>query len=140
MTAFRKRADGLLTGAQMRQARKALGLTQAQAAKLFGGGQVAFSRYENDDITQSEAMDSLVRVCLAQPANLTLLADQKGVSAIFTTDDNWANALVRRHILGIKSALEHQIAPDRVAEPSPQDPLKRHAKVIDIQRWRKAAA
>ena len=62
--AFRKQAEGLLTGTEMREAQRAMGLSQSMAATLFGGDQVAFSRYENDDVTQSEAMDGLVRLCL----------------------------------------------------------------------------
>jgi len=80
MIAFRKRAEGLLTGREMREARRALHLTKSQAAQLFGGGKVAFSRYENDDIAQSEAMDSLIRVCLARRDSLSWLAARKGVA------------------------------------------------------------
>lgn len=87
MIAFRKRAEGLLTGREMREARSALHLTQSQAALLFGGGKVAFSRYENDDIAQSEAMDSLIRVCLARRDTLSWLADRKGVSLQANTPD-----------------------------------------------------
>ena len=56
---FRKSVDGLLTGDEIVALRKQYGLTQNQAAKLFGGGPVAFSKYENDDVSQSESMDSL---------------------------------------------------------------------------------
>ena len=80
MIAFRKHAEGLLTGREMREARSALHLTQSQAAQLFGGGKVAFSRYENDDIAQSEAMGSLIRVCLARRDSLSWLAARKGVA------------------------------------------------------------
>ena len=57
-----KAAKGLLTGAQLRSLREALGLTQREAAELFGGGPVAFSKYENEDVAQSVAMDRLVRL------------------------------------------------------------------------------
>ena len=43
MQAFKKEVDGLLTGQQVRNIRERLGLTQAEAASLFGGGPVAFS-------------------------------------------------------------------------------------------------
>lgn len=59
---FRKQVDGLLTGTEIRAIREQYGLTQAQAAKLFGGGPVAFSKYENDDVSHSESMDSLLRL------------------------------------------------------------------------------
>lgn len=140
MTAFRKRADGLLTGSEMRQVRRELGLTQAQAAQLFGGGKVAFSRYENDDITQSEAMDSLVRLCLAHPANLALLAAHKGIAAGAEMTQGHHGTLARSRLSAIKQTLERQTARDGVAEPPSRDPLNRHAKVVDIRRWKKCAA
>lgn len=62
MISFRKTVDGLLTGAEIRAIRDKYRLTQTQAAQLFGGGPVAFSKYENDDVAHSEAMDSLLRL------------------------------------------------------------------------------
>jgi putative zinc finger/helix-turn-helix YgiT family protein len=62
MTEFKRSVDGLLTGAEIRQVRQRHNLTQTQAADLFGGGPVAFSKYEAGDVTQSEAMDRLLRV------------------------------------------------------------------------------
>lgn len=78
MLAFRKEVDGLLTGAELRALRERLGITQTQAAQLFGGGPVAFSKYENDDVAQSEAMDRLVRLAAAVPAALQWLAHRAG--------------------------------------------------------------
>lgn len=57
-----KAAKGLLTGAQLRAMREALSLNQKEASELFGGGPVAFSKYENEDVSQSASMDRLVRV------------------------------------------------------------------------------
>lgn len=68
MQAFKKEVDGLLTGTQMRELRESLNLTQGQAAEVFGGGPVAFSKYESDDVAQSEGMDKLLRVAQAVPA------------------------------------------------------------------------
>lgn len=59
---YRKTVDGLLTGEEIRAIREKYQLTQAQAAKLFGGGPVAFSKYENDGVAHSEAMDNLLRL------------------------------------------------------------------------------
>ena len=60
MRQVRKKYSGLLTGEEVRASRKSLHLNQEQAAQLFGGGPVAFSKYENDEITQSDAMDRLI--------------------------------------------------------------------------------
>lgn len=79
--AFRKSVDGLLTGAEVVALRKHYDLTQDQAAKLFGGGPVAFSKYENDDVSQSESMDSLLRLVRRSEAAFWELVDEKGMSA-----------------------------------------------------------
>lgn len=79
--AFRKQVDGLLTGAEILALRKQYRLTQDQAAKLFGGGPVAFSKYENDDVAHSESMDSLLRLVRRSPDAFWQLVEEKGMSA-----------------------------------------------------------
>lgn len=81
MTAFKKEVDGLLTGFEVRAFRERLGLTQADAAKIFGGGVVAFSKYENDDVSQSEAMDKLMRLAECFPQVLEKLKLDAGLSS-----------------------------------------------------------
>lgn len=73
MVAFKKSVDGLLTGAEVRALRERLGLKQSDAARVFGGGVVAFSKYENDDVTQSEAMDKLLRLADRVPQARNML-------------------------------------------------------------------
>ncbi|HEX5786231.1 MAG TPA: type II toxin-antitoxin system MqsA family antitoxin [Burkholderiaceae bacterium] len=80
LMAFRKQVDGLLTGEEITALRKQYRLTQAQAAKLFGGGPVAFSKYENDDVAQSEAMDTLLRLVQRSPTAFWTLVEQKGLT------------------------------------------------------------
>lgn len=79
--AFRKAVDGLLTGVEIRDLREKYKLTQTHAAKLFGGGPVAFSKYENDDVVQSESMDTLLRLVLRSEAAFWELVAEKGMSA-----------------------------------------------------------
>ena len=74
MVAFKKQVDGLLTGSEVRSVREKLGLKQSDAAKIFGGGPVAFSKYETEDVTQSEAMDKLLRVAVEVPGAFDYLA------------------------------------------------------------------
>jgi HTH-type transcriptional regulator / antitoxin MqsA len=71
--AFRKRVDGLLSGQEIRALRERLGLSQKQAAQLFGGGPVAFSKYENDDVAQAESMDKLLRLAGSVPGVVAAL-------------------------------------------------------------------
>jgi HTH-type transcriptional regulator/antitoxin MqsA len=82
MQAFRKTVDGLLTGAEICATRKYLEINQQQAANIFGGGKVAFSKYENDDVNQSDAMDRLIRVAKAVPAAFKWLAKNAGEDAV----------------------------------------------------------
>ncbi|MGC0823087.1 type II toxin-antitoxin system MqsA family antitoxin [Pantoea agglomerans] len=67
MTNFYREADGLLTGEQIKYIRLALNLTQAEASTVFGGGKNAFTKYEKGDVTQSCAMDKLIRTANAVP-------------------------------------------------------------------------
>jgi HTH-type transcriptional regulator / antitoxin MqsA len=83
LLAFRKQVDGLLSGAEITALRKQYGLTQIQAARLFGGGPVAFSKYENDDVAPSEAMDTLLRLVRRSAASFWELVEEKGMSPEF---------------------------------------------------------
>ncbi|VWB96608.1 XRE family transcriptional regulator [Burkholderia pseudomultivorans] len=67
---FRKEANGLLTGEQVAAIRAKYDLRQDDAAAIFGGGPVAFSKYESDDVAQSTAMDRALRVCDVYPPTL----------------------------------------------------------------------
>lgn len=92
MLAFRKTVDGLLTGQEIRDFRARMELSQDLAASLFGGGKVAFSRYENDDIAQSTPMDRLIRVCNREPSILLMLAEEASV----TLPSKQLNAIARQ--------------------------------------------
>jgi len=80
MNAFKKRVDGLLTGDEIKAFRERLNLTQRLASQLIGGGEVAFSRYESDDVVQSGPMDTALRLCSASPSNLLTLSHLKEVA------------------------------------------------------------
>lgn len=75
-----KRVDGLLPGEAIAQLLEDWRITQAQAASIFGGGSVAFSKYKHDDVKQSESMDKLLRLAAAIPAALAWLAKRAGES------------------------------------------------------------
>lgn len=96
MIAFKKRVDGLLTGADVRALRDRLGINQSQAASIFGGGPVAFSKYENDDIMQSEAMDKLLRLADEIPAAFDYLAGRHTL-ALPKHHQTWKGIESRHH-------------------------------------------
>jgi HTH-type transcriptional regulator / antitoxin MqsA len=79
--AFRKQVDGLLSGAEIAALRERYKLNQKQAARLFGGGPVAFSKYEHDDVAHSEAMDKLLRLVLRSEEAFWALVEQEGMTA-----------------------------------------------------------
>lgn len=66
----KRHADGLLSGNQIREARESLGLSQQEAAVIFGGGTNGFSKYERGETAQSVAMDRLLRLVMADPSKL----------------------------------------------------------------------
>jgi HTH-type transcriptional regulator / antitoxin MqsA len=83
MMQLRKRVEGLLSGARIAEIRAKYGMTQAQAARLLGGGPVAFSKYENDDVAQAASMDRLLRLIDANDSAFWTLVDQQGMRAEF---------------------------------------------------------
>jgi len=92
MIAFKKKSQGLLTGSEVRDMRKNWGLNQKEAAKVFGGGPVAFSKYETNDIMQSEAIDKLLRLANDVPASLDWLMLNAGVERKINSD--WTTVAV----------------------------------------------
>jgi HTH-type transcriptional regulator / antitoxin MqsA len=99
MMGFRKRVDGLLSGSQISEVRAKYKITQAQAAKLFGGGPVAFSKYENDDVAQSAAMDNLLKLVEANESAFWTLVRQKGMQAEFVRTSTQATRSSEGHYL-----------------------------------------
>jgi putative zinc finger/helix-turn-helix YgiT family protein len=61
---FKKRVDKVPLGEDVKKMRKSIGLTQVEAGAIFGGGPVAFSKYENDDLMPDEAMSNLLRLAI----------------------------------------------------------------------------
>ena len=59
---FKREVDHLLTSEQIKQIRKKHGITQKEAAELFGGGINAFSKYERGEAIQSKSTDILLRL------------------------------------------------------------------------------
>lgn len=74
-----RKIDGLLTAQEIVDLRNKLGLTQQEAAKIFGGGVNAFSKYERSEVIQSVAMDKLMRSALEVPGIFSWLKQQAGL-------------------------------------------------------------
>lgn len=102
-----KREYNLLTGAEIRQVREQLGITQKQASKLFGGGPTAFAKYEAEDVVQSAGMDKLMRVAAEVPSAADWLFTYAGIStrqnqvhmASYTTTFKMQSTLTKQTLL-----------------------------------------
>lgn len=115
LMAFRKQVDGLLTGAEINALRQQYKLTQGQAARLFGGGPVAFSKYENDDVAQSESMDTLLRLVRRSPATFWELVDEKDMRSEFVTEK--PVAVARPQLVRVPLAKDNGATLDTIYNP-----------------------
>lgn len=89
----KKSVDGLLTSTEVFHARTSLGLTQEQASLVFGGGKNAFSKYERAEVSQSAAMDKLIRICLKHQSVFNELLVTAGIK-IATTQLTYENNVI----------------------------------------------
>ena len=69
--------DQVLEPEEVRSIRERLGLTQAEAGKLLGGGPRAFSKYEGGTVKPSAAVVSLLRVLEANPGAIATLQGRR---------------------------------------------------------------
>ena len=144
MVAAEKQVVGLLAGSAIREFRKHHQISQADAAQLFGGGKVGFSRYENDDIVQSQAMDSLLRLCIEQPPTLIRLARMRKVGLAASTKQD-IHAVAQRQILHIapmvQKLLDDAMAQERRARAMPASNDMKHAgfEVTERSVWKLVA-
>lgn len=109
-----RKADGLLSGAEISTLRKKLGLTQQEAAKVFGGGVNAFSKYERGEVIQSEAMDKLMRLALEErPVNVyRRLRERAGLP--ISKENDYGSEIIQ--LVTIKSPLKMKCANDIFSE------------------------
>ena len=73
----RREASGLLTSSMIKAIRRKLGVSQQHMAALIGCGKNAFSKYERGEVTQSAAMDKLLRILDASPEAFEILEKQQ---------------------------------------------------------------
>lgn len=126
--AFRKSVDGLLTGAEICALRDKYKLRQGQAAKLFGGGPVAFSKYENDDVSQSEPMDKLLRLVRRSEAAFWELVEECGMSDEFS----------REKVVASSSTSTNVVLMQDYRGDTPRGPAKLTLRPYDagVKKWK----
>lgn len=70
---------GLLLGEEIFSLRRRYGITQQAAAKIFGKGIIAFSRYENETSYPDDSTTLLLTLAIEKPDVIRWLADKAGV-------------------------------------------------------------
>lgn len=83
----------LLTPLVIRAIRERCGLSQAQAAQMFGGGPKAFEKYESGEVVPSGAMMRLLLLAMQRP---DLFKKGAGVPIISEADAALIRATVRK--------------------------------------------
>jgi HTH-type transcriptional regulator / antitoxin MqsA len=83
---LKARTEGLLEPEGIKRIRKKLGLTQAAAGELIGGGPRAFQKYETGDLLPSRAISSALTLLDHDPKALTVLTERQ------------AKTLARHHV------------------------------------------
>jgi len=76
---FHRRVDGLLTSDEIKKIRQNYGLSQREFARILGIGEKSFTKYELGLVSQSRAMDNLLRIIDEIPEALSLLKQHKTV-------------------------------------------------------------
>ncbi|MDO9429097.1 MAG: type II toxin-antitoxin system MqsA family antitoxin [Methylobacterium sp.] len=66
--------ENLATPAEVARLRKTLGLSQAKAGEIFGGGLRAFQKYESGETSTSRVMTNLLRVVSRHPEEVEQMA------------------------------------------------------------------
>ncbi len=103
----KRKHDGLMTSGEIVAWRKRHRLSQADAASLLGGGVNAFSKYERGEVTQSKAMDLLMRACQAVPGVLSFLKAESNFDGGFCPVEGWEVAAT---VVSIKRAVRSKQA------------------------------
>lgn len=85
----RRSAQGLLSGNHILRMREHLGLSQSEAAELFGGGPNGFSKYERGVTIQSVPMDRLLRVAFAFPWIVEFLRTETSVGVTAGNEEQY---------------------------------------------------
>ncbi len=69
----------VLMGEEIVSLRKRYGLTQQAAARVFGKGKIAFSRYENEVTYPDDGTMLMLSMAIEKPDSMKWLADRAGV-------------------------------------------------------------
>lgn len=77
---LKARVEGLLAPDEIKRIRKKLGLSQAEAGRIIGGGPRAFQKYEGGDLLPSRAISSALLLLDNDPTALRVLEEASNQS------------------------------------------------------------
>jgi HTH-type transcriptional regulator/antitoxin MqsA len=108
-----KARHSVLSPLVIRAIREGCGLTQKEAARVFGGGAKAFEKYESGEVGPSSAMTRLLLLALKRP---DLFTKGTGVPVISEADAGVIREAVRKssvdriyeRIYNVRIAYEHE--------------------------------
>ena len=103
-----------ITPKEIRLIRAKLGLTQAEAQKMFGGGPNAFSKYERGEVMPSAASAELMQLVAAVPEAFRWLARRHNVKVEIRKVDSvavtfWPQASSGSHEAGFVEVKRQQL-------------------------------
>lgn len=67
---LKAQAEGVVSPSEVARVRKALGLTQATASRVFGGGPHSFQKYESGEVRATRTMSVALRLAERHPAEV----------------------------------------------------------------------
>jgi len=110
---FKREVDSLLSGQEIKKIRESLGFTQEELSEILGGGLKGFARYESGQITQSKAMDNLLRILDKFPFVLSAIWEKPTAEATRIT-----NIISLEEYRGKRYKTEKQIYTIKINEDS----------------------
>jgi putative zinc finger/helix-turn-helix YgiT family protein len=110
-----KAKHATLTPLVIRAIREACGLSQKEAAHVFGGGPKAFEKYESGEVTPSSAMTRLLLLAARRPE---LFQKGSGAPVISEADAAMLREIVRKS--SVESIYQRIYNPAAESDPGPQ--------------------
>lgn len=91
----KRESDGIFSPSEIRETRDFLGLSQELAAKMFGGGRNAFSKYERGEVVLSQSMDTLLKLCKKHKNLVSEIAEMRAITEYSEAADNSKLLIIR---------------------------------------------
>ncbi len=123
LAARKPQYGNVLMGEEIVALRKRYGLTQQAAAKIFGKGKIAFSRYENEVTYPDDGTTLMLSMALEKPDSLKWLADRAGVEMPLWPERCEDGRMSMRLVyfsskqVAVRERMSYQYSPGQTLEP-----------------------